>query len=709
MFLDKEQLTFVTPNPRFAGSSFDPADPTPYGVDTLQGMADSMIEFYKAHGTLLLQPVSVVKHEDKYEVRAGYTRAMAFVTMYDYIAKEVGQDVMLSATVYESLSETDSLMENMMRREQSFVATAFAIGKAMEGKNAAQVARQLGMTVQRVKHLVFITAMPVAFVEKCYMGDIKEEAAVYLAKLTPLELEFLCRFVHTINEKRQDEDGDDPDSYRDSLFGPLVTEKDAMYFVNCCIHPIEKQTPIEAFKDHLGKQHPHIKEETWCLDRGTGMFTDELFCLNPEAQKERMRLYWETVAATCKVHPHDNAVYSLFQVPIGTHPNEKLYWDECWKEGDFEPAQHVSWFYRGQYLKAYITQSERQETTRNAKMITEFEMNAAKDKNNRASVALLDKAKKELQQTIILEVWNDEGSDKEEFLKTIIENYYFDSNRLKTLSILTGETVDENTSIFDLVKKYGIELLGAMRMYDNLENVKYLFKDNSVDFDGRWNKIKKDLNDQKAALIKEGEQKAQAIQEKYEDTKHTFESLHDTMVMDKPMTLFQYLMGQPKEAIVKYYSKELGIKYDAKASYSLTVMRFQNALVAKMNSYGVETNPAGSDELAFWIRFHEVVAQAKDQFERIYVENDTAKMQNADVMDWFKDFVEALREEELVEDMHEDKMHSFNLSAVINSGSVADNKFNAMMEQAIVWLHDRGEIYFPVIFLTDKGKVRILG
>ena len=247
-------LDFSVPNPRFAGIDYDVNDATPYG-DAIDKMYASMVETYKKTGSLLLQPIICEQVKGKYIVRAGYTRAMTFVSRYEDLCKELDATAEIPVYIMDGINIVDSLTENVLRSEQHFITLAHAIRQAVavKGVTLPKIASQLGISVNRATSLRKIAALNKEAIKLCFESVIDESGATAL-----------CDMPDAIQKMIVDEIYD-----RDlHTEGESLDSREILRLSNYCMPEIAENVPEESFVDLYGNVHPEIKAEKWYINIG---------------------------------------------------------------------------------------------------------------------------------------------------------------------------------------------------------------------------------------------------------------------------------------------------------------------------------------------------------------------------------------------------------------------------------------------------------
>ena len=186
----KDNLVINNANPRFSGINIDPMDTSVYG-SAIEEMYDSMVETYKNTNSLLVQPIAVQYADGKYNVVAGYTRALTYLTQYDRLLQATGaSELQIPVAVFEKFTQAESLSENLVRNNQHFMATAIAVGNILnnfKGKEKTtrlnELSRQLNIPLIKLSLYDRINNFHQDIKKLCYTGVIQESAALELARM----------------------------------------------------------------------------------------------------------------------------------------------------------------------------------------------------------------------------------------------------------------------------------------------------------------------------------------------------------------------------------------------------------------------------------------------------------------------------------------------------------------------------------------------
>ena len=162
-------LERIVPNPHQPRRDFDP--------EGLSELADSIRQYG------VLQPATVRTRGRDYELVAGERRLRA--------AKMAGLRELpcLIAQVGEEDSALLALMENLQRRDLSFMEEAAAIAQLVQrwGLSQEEAARRLGKSQSAVANKLRLLRLPEAVVEQIRQGDLSERHARALLRLTDPE------------------------------------------------------------------------------------------------------------------------------------------------------------------------------------------------------------------------------------------------------------------------------------------------------------------------------------------------------------------------------------------------------------------------------------------------------------------------------------------------------------------------------------------
>ena len=210
-------LNRIRPNPNQPRAIFDDRD--------IQELADSIM----ANG--LLQPISVRESEYGYELVAGERRTLAF--------KRLGEEYIPAIVTDYSDRESAifALLENLQRKDLSFLEEAYGIARLMEENRLTQseTARYLGKAQSTVANKLRLLKYPIAVQRKLMETCLTERHA---RALLPIEDEstLLLAIDHVY---RKELTVQETEAYVEELLSPkkmtrinLIIVKDVRIFQN---------------------------------------------------------------------------------------------------------------------------------------------------------------------------------------------------------------------------------------------------------------------------------------------------------------------------------------------------------------------------------------------------------------------------------------------------------------------------------------------
>ncbi len=543
-------IGFDVENPRFAGLSFEPLDINPYGK-SIEKMKESMIETYNKTGSLLLQPIVCAQIDSKYYVRAGFTRALAFITKYDELCNALGkEDLTIPVMILEGLNIVDAIMENMMRTNQHFMATANAIKMAVEikGTTIKKIADQIGVSTNKAAGLKKIASLPKSITSLCYRDVIDEAGALSLVGISERILEIFADYINEEGVKHAN--GKD---LAKSLF-------------KTAFKSIPEWIPTDAFIDLEGNAHPDIKEEPWFISvEGLPYdLEDNSKTTDINAMNARSRAYYQMFVEREKITIVDRMdCYSMNQVKMGTHPEEVACWD-----------------YQENYIAFYLRQSSIDKLNQNEKSV-DAKKASLLEKVDRKIIAMKQEARvKYMKEKVELLATTDSKVNRD-----MISFYGFSilfsqlrSAVKESLKLLTGKIYDTAIEMFEENGVYSFELLSAAYMMNDWTISaahKKLFDDNGINWENDIECIYTDIDFEKKEMLAKAEEKGDCFETDVANIAAFLTDMHFIYDIEKSMFLIDAI-DDLNESALKYIARNINIPY--KGSEALMRMRINSAL-----------------------------------------------------------------------------------------------------------------------------------
>lgn len=514
----KDNLVINNANPRFSGINIDPMDTSVYG-SAIEEMYDSMVETYKNTNSLLVQPIAVQYVDGKYNVVAGYTRALTYLTQYDRLLQATGaSELQIPVAVFDKFTQAESLSENLVRNNQHFMATAIAVGNILnnfKGKEKTtrlnELSRQLNIPLIKLSLYDRMNNFHQDVKKLCYTGVIQESAALELARMD-------SNIYRVVEQALLEDIAEDNINDND-----LEDDQDVRRYMRRNLTSVEhKIFPLGSFVDVNGILHPEVSELSYIVGSNDPLFPD-LYSTDNDAYSERIKLYWESIAAKFG-KPIAEYNFSLNSsdveiVEMGSHPDEQAMWS-----------------YNKDYIIFYVKKNA---VSKYSNEYVEVAKEKIQDRADQKLVSLKAKIRKEYIYDRVSQLFK-KSNDGTVLPQAAYAQYFtmrlyaLSKDELNTVQIFTNT----NGSVEDMITKLesceytGISLLNGVDIveaiiyaqlagYSNITgNLKEFFEINNVDFnaelDNRYVEAEKEYEEILAKGIDKVdslEKKSQSIQE----------------------------------------------------------------------------------------------------------------------------------------------------------------------------------------------------
>lgn len=544
-------LDFSVPNPRFAGIDYDVNDATPYG-DAIDKMYGSMVETYKKTGSLLLQPIICEQVKGKYIVRAGYTRAMTFVTRYEDLCKEIDATAEIPVYIMDGINIVDSLTENVLRSEQHFITLAHAIRQAVavKGVTLPKIASQLGISVNRATSLRKIAALNKEAIKLCFEGVIDESGATALCDMPDAVQKMIVDEIY------------DRDLHTE---GEALDDREILRLSNYCMPEISESVPEESFVDLYGNVHPNIKEEKWYINVGS-MF-DRPRTSDSDATKARSKAYWEKFIDDNKLKVVDRYdIMGYVHCDMGTHPEEVA----CW---DYDGS--IKFF-----VKPSLIESVKAEES-----YVEKKQDAAIERVNRKITSLKEQARKDVVFRLMKRL-NQEGAELEYALRAFFKGIHINNTMKACIEHLLDEEIANGS---DLVDKAGAGYAMTVYLQANLMTMSsyspnilsLFFKDNNIDLEKEYENEYGYIELKRADMTEKATERSEEIDDDAKARRKFVTDMCYINVYETGKSIYNSI-DEADEALLTYICKNIGIPY--KGSEFIMRMRVKNLVNQILNT-----------------------------------------------------------------------------------------------------------------------------
>lgn len=663
-----DKLDFSVPNPRFAGIDYYADDLAPYG-DAIDKMYSSMIETYKKTGSLLLQPIIVESKDDKYVVRAGYTRAMTFVHRYEHLCKELECAVEIPVYVMDGINIVDSLTENVVRSQQHYITLAHAIRQAVavKGVTIAKIASQLGISVNRATSLRKIAALPQDAIKLCFDNVISENGAAFLASYPDriqrmIIDEIFIRDLH--------------------LEGELIDQEDIERLSNMCMPVIDERVPVEEFTDLEGNYHPHITKEPWYIN--VGSIFDSARTYNEEATRNRSRAYWEKFVEDNNIKIVDRYdVMNWHQCNMGTHPDEVACWDYS--------ESFINFFVKPSALESINNSDER----------VEQKQNDAIERVNRKITSMKQQARKDVVFRLFYEL-NQNGCILDKAILHLLKDMHINGSTKEALSHLFGEEISNGR---DLYQKCGSDYALTLFLLSNLmttysytpSTLAAFFSDNGVDIEAEYNAAYVDVEAKRAELMERAVERAEEIGEDAIAKREFVTNMCYTVMYDTGKSIYNSL-DDCDEHMLQFICKNLGVS--SKGSVALTRLRTKNLVNSILDSINAD---ADTDSMIAGLK---MVSLFNEKASIMFNPETTKETLNGtDLNNDLRDLASTMREFNFVN--ANAALQTFDIKGIIKSSDNEQRK-KAAFVSFFTKIKDSFNFKVAFAYKNDKNKYQVI-
>jgi len=584
----KDNLVISQSNPRFSGISLDPMDISVYG-SAIEEMYDSMVETYKNTKSLLVQPIAVKYVDGKFSVVAGYTRALTFLTQYDRLLEATGAESLeVPVAVFDNFTQAESLSENLVRNNQHFMATAIAVSTILnnfKGKEKSAklitLSKQLNIPIIKLSLYDRMNSFHQNVKKLCYTGVIQEAAALEFAKMDSNIYKVLEQALLEDIAENNINDNDFED------------EQDVRRYMRNNLTSVEhKKCPLASFVDVNGTIHPAVSELSYIVGSNDPLFPD-LYSTDNDAYEERIRLYWESIAAKFgkPIAEYNFGMNSsdIEVVEMGTHPDEQAMWS-----------------YNKDYIIFYVKKNA---VSKYSNEFVEVAKERVQDRADQKLVSLKAKIRKEFiydKVSQLFKKFNDgtilpQAAYAQYFTMRL---YALSKDELNTVQIFTNTT----GSIEDMITKLesceytGISLLNGVDIveaiiyaqlagYSNITgNLKEFFEINDVNFnaelDNRYIAAEKEYEE----ILAKGIDKVDNLEKKSQSIQEYATMLFNCYVPGSD-TLGSLILngGTLPDNVIKTVSRNLGVS--TKGDMDIVRKRLISTLSLIVQNYDIDRMP----------------------------------------------------------------------------------------------------------------------
>jgi hypothetical protein len=549
-------LVISVPNPRFAGIDYDVLDPKPYG-DAIDTMFQSMVETYKKTGSLLLQPVICEYKDNKNIVRAGYTRAITFVTRYNDLCNTLEtSELTIPIVIMDGINIVDSLTENVVRTNQHYVTLAYAIAQSLKvkGVNINKIASQFGMSVARVQNLRKIALLDKRAIEMCFNGILTESGALELAN-----------FDDAISNMIIDEIID-----RDNL--ESLDKDDIRRLYDFSLPEIAEGVPTDAFTDVDGNEYPAINQESWYV-ANNDMFNSAR-TKDIDATTERAQAYWNKFAADNNLKLIDRYnTTGYVRCEMGTHPEEVVAWD-----------------YNKLKFSFYVRESAIQNVQADENFV-QVKHDTTIDRVNRKIVIMKEQAKKE----VLFKHADKIVVDTADLTKAYSHYLKYQAFNKSLQESIYAITCNEISNGAELIKYYGAE--SAMKIFvfanllssypHNFEGVNAFFKDNNIQVHQELLDMYAVIESKKSEMMDKANDRVEDFSEDVNKKRKFVEQMFYTIVYETGLNLYDSI-DNADENLITFICRNIGISN--KGSVNLMRTRLKNSVNYILNTLEAEAD-----------------------------------------------------------------------------------------------------------------------
>ena len=661
-------LDFSVPNPRFAGIDYDVNDATPYG-DAIDKMYASMVETYKKTGSLLLQPIICEQVKGNYIVRAGYTRAMTFVSRYEDLCKELDTTVEIPVYIMDGINIVDSLTENVLRSEQHFITLAHAIRQAVavKGVTLPKIASQLGISVNRATSLRKIAALNKEAIKLCFEGVIDESGATAL-----------CDMPDAVQKMIVDE------IYNRDLHteGEPLDAREILRLSNYCMPEISDNIPEESFVDLYGNVHPEIKAEKWYINIGN-MF-DRPRTSDIEATRARAKAYWEKFIDDNKLKVVDRySIMGWVPCSMGTHPEEVA----CW---DYDSS--IKFFVKPSLIES-VTVEER---------YVEKKQDAAIERVNRKITSLKEQARKKVVFNLMKKL-NQNGAELEYAVRAFFKGVHINNGLKACIDHLLDEEIANGP---DLVDKAGASYAMTLYLLGNLMTMSSyspgvlssFFKHNNIDLEKEYEKEYAAIELQRASMTEKATERSEEIDEDAKAKRQFVTDMCYTVVYETGKDMFNSI-DEADEALLTYICKNLGMPY--KGSEFIMRMRVKNVVNQILSTIEVYSD---TDSMLAGYKMLELCNSKGSEMFNFATKEET--LNGTDLNASMKEIASAMYENNFVN--VNATLQTFDIKGIIKS---SDNELRrkAMFVSFFTKVKECFNFKTSFAYKNDKNKYQVIG
>ena len=581
--VNKDNLVITKPNPRFSGINLDPMDVSVYGT-AIEEMFNSMVETYKNTNSLLVQPIAVQYADGIYNVVAGYTRALTYLTRYEDLLKATGTtELSIPVNVFDNFTSSETLSENLVRNNQHFMATAISIGNILsnyKGKARSEkissLCRQLNIS-NNTMHLYNRMNLFHNDIKKlCYTGVISHDAALEFAKLDnniykAIEEHILEDLADNNIDNNTFEDAQDVRRYMRVVLTLVDTKK----------------CPVNSFVDVDGNYHPAITELKYIIGSVDPLFP-ELYSIDNDAYMNRIKAYWESVAVKfgkpVAEYNYNMSSSDYEEVEMGTHPDELAMWN-----------------YNKDYIHFYIKKNTSNKFTPN---YVETVKDKVQERADSKFVSIRAKIRKEY---IFNEVYRLSKDEDTTIIPSTVYKTYF-TMRLYGLSkdelssfqaiINVSGTIEDIISRLETCKYTGTVLLNGYNLLDAIllaqlscytnvtGDLKEFLDINNIDYDGGLESAYQEADKMYDEIIAKGLDKVETAQKQTNSIQEYAQFLFNTYVVDKDilgnMVLNNHYLP---ENVLKSICKNMGVSF--KGDIDVIRKRLISAVSMVIQNYNI--------------------------------------------------------------------------------------------------------------------------
>jgi hypothetical protein len=660
-------LDFSVPNPRFAGIDYDVNDATPYG-DAIDKMYASMVETYKKTGSLLLQPIICEQVKGKYIVRAGYTRAMTFVSRYEDLCKELDATAEIPVYIMDGINIVDSLTENVLRSEQHFITLAHAIRQAVavKGVTLPKIANQLGISVNRATSLRKIAALNKEAIKLCFEGVIDESGATALCDMPDAVQKMIVDEIYDRNLHTEGESLDD---------------KEIVRLSNYCMPEIAENVPEESFVDLYGNVHPEIKSEKWYINIGN-MF-DRPRTSDIEATRARAKAYWEKFIDDNKLKVVDRySIMGWVPCSMGTHPEEVA----CW---DYDSS--IRFFVKPSLIESVTVEEQ----------YVEKKQDAAIERVNRKITSLKEQARKKVVFDLMKKL-NQDGAELEYAIRSFFKGVHINNGLKACIEHLLDEEIANGP---DLVDKAGASYAMTLYLLGNLMTMSsyspsalsLFFKDNNIDLEKEYEKEYADIELQRSAMTEKATERSEEIDDDAKARRQFVTDMCYTAVYETGKSMYNSI-EEADEALLTFICKNIGIPY--KGSEFIMRMRVKNLVDQILKTIDDE---ADTESMLAGLK---MLDNCKSRAIRMF--NETTKeetLNGTDLNTQMKELASILHESEYVN--VNATLQTFDIKGIIKS-SDTEQRRKAMFISFFTKTKECFNFKTSFAYKNDKNKYQVI-